>query len=236
MSRTHTTSLAEWEPACGRPSIATGDIPFPRGGDAEASADHERSVWLAERRWAWELVRSTQRGEADAFAVLYQRYRGRVLGYLVMRVKDPVLAEDLTSETFLRALLNIHSVRDLGRDVSAWLTTIARNVANDVFRSARRRAEVLTGAFSAEDLPVSGHEEDVLTRLECERVREYLQYLTDDQRECIELRFMKQLNTVEAARRMNRRENALRALQARAVRRLAGMYADGVAVEKGAAA
>lgn len=236
MSRTNTTSVAEWKPACGRSSRATGDVPHLRGRDAEASAQHQPSFRLAERRSAWELVRLTQQGDPDAFAGLYQRYRGRVLAYLMKRVNDPALAEDLASETFLRALLNIHSLRDIGRDVSAWLTTIARNLANDVFRSARHRAEFLTGAFIEEDLPVRGHEEDVLTRLECERVREYLQYLTDDQRECIELRFIKQLNTAEAACRMNRQASALRALQARAVRRLAGMYARGVVVEKGAVA
>src|SRR4029450_9068296 len=55
------------------------------------------------------------------------------------------LAEDLTADTFLRALKRIGSFTWQGRDPGAWLVTIARNLVADHFKSGRYRLEVTTG-------------------------------------------------------------------------------------------
>lgn len=171
----------------------------------------------------WELVRSAQSGDRDAFGLLYKRYRHRVYGYLALRTGDRALAEDLTHETFVRAFVGLHSLHRLGRPVHAWLITIARNLATDTFRSARYRAELLTD--SVVDFPQAelGPEERIMQRDEFERVLRKLDRLTEDQRRCIELRFLRQFSTVEAARLMDRPVTALRALQWRALRCLAAM-------------
>lgn len=64
--------------------------------------------------------------------------------FVVVRVGgDRPLAEDITSETFLRALRGISSARDQGRDVGAWLHVIARNLVADHVKSSRYRRESL---------------------------------------------------------------------------------------------
>lgn len=176
---------------------------------------------------SWALVWAAQEGSTDAFALIYQKYRSRVLGYLVVRVRDVMIAEDLTSETFLRAFRSLSSVSYMGKGIGAWLITIARNLASDFVGSARYRNEVLTGALAEQQLVQVGPEEEVIRKCEFEQVSRYFQYLSRDQRECIELRFLKQLSVAEAAHRMDRKENAARALQMRAVRRLSTLCADG---------
>ena len=52
------------------------------------------------------------------------------------------LAEDLTSETFFRALRSMNSFRWQGKDFGAWLMTIARNLTTDHFKAGRTRLEI----------------------------------------------------------------------------------------------
>ena len=82
-----------------------------------------------------DLVARSQAGEPEAFGLLYDRYVDLVYRYIYYRVGSPTLAEDLVSETFLRALRRIDSFTWQGRDFAAWLVTIARNLIADHFKS-----------------------------------------------------------------------------------------------------
>ena len=93
---------------------------------------------------SWDLVHAAQDGDRSAFAQLYDRYVDVVFRYVLFRVGDRELAEDVTSETFLRALRRIESVSYQGRDVGAWFVTIARNLVLDHVKSSRFRLEVTT--------------------------------------------------------------------------------------------
>lgn len=172
-----------------------------------------------------ELVCAAQRGDVEAFGLLYQRYRHRVFAFLVVRLRDQATAEDLTNETFVRALGSLSSYRYTGRDVSAWLITIARNMASDALTSARHRRELLTDALPDLGSTHVGPEEQVIAKADFERVSRHFALLSDDQRRCIELRFLEEVSTLEAARRLNRNADAVRALLSRAVRRLSELCA-----------
>lgn len=92
-----------------------------------------------------DLVERAQAGEAEAFGRLYDQYSDTVYRYIYYRVGGKATAEDLTSETFLRALRRIGTFTWQGRDFGAWLVTIARNLVADHFKSSRFRLEVTTG-------------------------------------------------------------------------------------------
>src|ERR1700712_92083 len=87
----------------------------------------------------WALVHRAQQGDAEAFGQLYDHYVTLVHRYAYHRVGDRATAEDITSETFLRALRRIDSLTFQGRDVGAWLVTIARNIIFDHVKSSRYR-------------------------------------------------------------------------------------------------
>ena len=80
----------------------------------------------------------------EAFGKLYDMYVDVVYRFVYFRVNDRGLAEDFTSETFLRALRRIGTVNYQGRDIGAWFVTIARNIVLDHVKSARHRLEVTT--------------------------------------------------------------------------------------------
>lgn len=180
----------------------------------------------------WRLVHAAQKGDALAFGELYNRYVDSVYRYVLFRVGDRSWAEDLTSETFVRALRRISTVSYQGRDVGAWFMTIARNLVLDHVKSSRHRREVATADIG--DTPgrtagvTSGPEDEVITAATNAELMRCVAKLTSDQQECIVLRFMQGLSVADTAAVMGRNEGAIKALQHRAVRRLEQLLPEGL--------
>ncbi|KAA9165971.1 sigma-70 family RNA polymerase sigma factor [Amycolatopsis acidicola] len=178
---------------------------------------------------AWDLVDRTRTGDIDAFSDLYRRHYAEVFDFVLVRARNWTLAEEITAETFCRALRRIDSVTYRGSSPAAWLSTIARNIIIDEFKSSRRRREVpwLEGA----DWP--GEATDPGVRV-CQReaaieLHRSMAQLTDEQRRCLTLRFFEHRPVAEVARLMRKSEGSVRALQNRAVRRLGDFLTTGAA-------
>jgi RNA polymerase sigma-70 factor (ECF subfamily) len=175
-----------------------------------------------------DIVSRAQAGDHEAFGELYDRYVDVVYRYIYYRVSNATLAEDLTSETFLRALRRIGSYTWQGRDFGAWLVTIARNLIADHFKSGRYRMEVATsdlveaGADRSED----GPENEVLTSITNEALLEAVKRLNPEQQECVSLRFLQGMSVAETAAIMGKNEGAIKALQYRAVKSLSRLLPE----------
>ncbi|MEU4324471.1 sigma-70 family RNA polymerase sigma factor [Nonomuraea dietziae] len=168
------------------------------------------------------LVLRAKTGDSDAFGTLYDRYLDLVYRYIYFRVGSHPLAEDLTSETFLRALRRIGDFTWQGRDFGAWLVTIARNLVADHFKSGRYRLEVSTAEVL--DVPLEGAhipENAVVTAIINDRVLRAVRDLNPEQQECVVLRFLHGLSLAETALIMGKKSGAIKALQFRAIRSLA---------------
>lgn len=202
------------------------DLPAGSGGGAAPSADSDSdtdSDTPSDDAHAevWELVSRAQQGDGEAFGQLYDRYVDAVFRFIYYRVNDRALAEDFTSETFLRALRRIGSISYQGRDVGAWFVTIARNIVFDHMKSARHRLEVTTADNPENNDPAPSPESAVLTTLTNERLMAAVAQLGDEQRECVLLRFIQGFSVSETAMVMGKNDGAVKALQHRAIRKLA---------------
>ncbi len=175
-----------------------------------------------------DLVARAQSGEAEAFGLLYDRYVDLVYRYIYYRVGSPTLAEDLVSETFLRALRRIDSFTWQGRDFAAWLVTIARNLIADHFKSGRYRLEITTEDIleSGPAQTTDGPESAVLDSMTNETLLAAVKQLNPEQQECIVLRFLQGLSVSETALAMGKNDGAIKALQYRAVRALARLLPE----------
>ncbi|WP_328318948.1 ECF subfamily RNA polymerase sigma factor, BldN family [Streptomyces sp. NBC_00388] len=173
-----------------------------------------------------DLVERAQAGEADAFGRLYDQYSDTVYRYIYYRVGGKATAEDLTSETFLRALRRISTFTWQGRDFGAWLVTIARNLVADHFKSSRFRLEVTTGEMLDANEVERSPEDSVLESLSNAALLEAVRKLNPQQQECVTLRFLQGLSVAETARAMGKNEGAIKTLQYRAVRTLARLLPD----------
>ena len=174
------------------------------------------------------LVELARAGDAEAFGMLYDHYQGSVYRFLYYRVGSVALAEDLTSETFFRALRSMSSFRWQGKDFGAWLMTIARNLTTDHFKASRTRLESTTEDMSPHDSATDGPEVAVLATLTNEALLAALKKLPPEQQECLIMRFLQGLSIAETAKVLGRSDGAIKQLQLRAVRNLAKLMPEGL--------
>lgn len=161
-----------------------------------------------------ELVTRAQGGEVDAIGNLYDRHRESIFRYLWLRLGDQPLAEDLTSDVFIRMLDALPRYQIMGIPFRAWLYRIAHNVLIDHFRKTHDRSpvplEVLEDQDAGDD-PSAAIERRLLT----EHLSEALLQLDPNQREVVVLRFLMGLSLQETALAMGRSEAAIKSLQHR---------------------
>jgi RNA polymerase sigma-70 factor, ECF subfamily len=195
-------------------------------GDADLATSSEDDE--AERSRLIALVELARAGDTEAFGLLYDHYQPSVYRFLYYRTRSVALAEDLTSETFLRALRNMNGFRWQGRDLGAWLMTIARNLTTDHYKAGRTRLEMTTEDMSLHDDATDGPEDAVLEGITHEILLGALAELPTEQRECIIMRFLQGLSIAETAAALGRSEGAVKQLQLRGVRNLAKLMPEGM--------
>ncbi|MES9539162.1 MULTISPECIES: sigma-70 family RNA polymerase sigma factor [unclassified Actinomadura] len=205
-------------------TLDAGVIPLPRHSRGSLTRPADRSSDRAEVLKA--LVLRARDGDAEAFGSLYDHYVELVYRYVYYRVGTHALAEDITSETFLRALRRICDFHWQGKDFGAWLVTIARNLVADHFKSGRYRLEVCTAELIEPDRPQEGPERAVLDAMTNRTLLRAVRRLNSEQQECVVLRFLHGLSVAETALIMDKKPGAIKALQYRAVRSLARMLPD----------
>jgi RNA polymerase sigma-70 factor (ECF subfamily) len=199
------------------PPAPTSRAPGTLTGEAADGRDHLR-----------DLVLRARAGETEAFGALYDHYVDLIYRYVYYRVGTHALAEDLTSETFLRALRRMSVFTWQGKDFGAWLVTIARNLVLDHFKSSRYRLEVCTPELLETDRWEEGPERAVLDSFTHRALFAAVRQLGSEQQECVVLRFLHGLSVAETALVMGKNTGAVKALQYRAVRSLARIFPSDV--------
>jgi RNA polymerase sigma-70 factor (ECF subfamily) len=200
----------------------------PTAGGNDADQAVSSATDEAEQGRLIALVELARGGDCDAFGMLYDHYHLAVYRFVYYRVGSVSLAEDLTSETFFRALRSMGSFRWQGKDFGAWLMTIARNLTTDHFKAGRTRLEYSTEDMSPHDEPTEGPESSVLASLTNEALLSALTELPHEQQECLIMRFLQGLSIAETAQVLGRTEGAVKQLQLRGVRNLAKLLPEGV--------
>ena len=179
---------------------------------------------LADRESLADLVDRARHGDVEAFGGLYDLHHTSVYRMLVKLTRSHALAEDLTSETFFRALRSLPRSEVHGDYVTAWLMRIARNLAVDHFKAKHNRFEI---SVATDDHPgvydhvVDSTEAEVLTSLGRDDLLRAVGDLPDNQRVCITARFLDDLSITETAQMMQCTEGAVKQLQFRGIRKLA---------------
>src|SRR4051812_34587163 len=122
--------------------------------------------------------------DPSCFGELYRRHVTAIHALAWARLGDRVSAEDVTAETFRRAMRALPRYEPRGGPLLAWLRTIALNLERDEIER-RERAQRLLNTISAPPL-IDGPSDDVELRT---MVHDLVRQLSPDQRQVIELRF-----------------------------------------------
>jgi RNA polymerase sigma-70 factor (ECF subfamily) len=150
-----------------------------------------------------KIIKSCQAGNLDDFALLYDAYIEKIYNFIYYKTHHRQTAEDLTGQTFMKALKNIGNFDTEKNYFNSWLYKIARNTVIDHYRTQKHPQDI----DDAWDLASPNNlEEDIDTKNKLEEVKKYIENLKGDQRDILMLRLWQDLSYKEIAAIMDKSE------------------------------
>ncbi|MDG1224621.1 MAG: sigma-70 family RNA polymerase sigma factor [Candidatus Marinimicrobia bacterium] len=97
-----------------------------------------------------KLMSLFQGGDENAYIVLVNRYKDKLINFIYHYLKDSESAEDVVQETMIKLYQKKHYYKEIAK-FSTWLYTIAKNLANTELRKRKNRKITLLSHFSNDD-------------------------------------------------------------------------------------
>jgi len=153
--------------------------------------------------------------DQQAIGAIYDQYFSEIYRYVLYRIGDPTLAEDIASDVFVRLLEAAQSGRPPQTNLKGWLIGTASHIVTDHLRKKYRRPE----EEISESMPDRGPSltAEVDQREQNRAVNDAYDQLTPEQQHVLALRFGQGYSLEETAATMNKNVNAVKALQFRAL-------------------
>lgn len=157
------------------------------------------------------------------FEAYYDQYKHKIYSYLYYRSgKNKGLAEDLTSEVFMKALEKFHTYQ-ADRSFQSWIYAIAHNHLVDHFRKKKHTVDL----EKVENVIESDGDVKALLvkRVASEQVGVLLQYLSPEEQEIVLLRYQQDLSMRDISDIIGKAEVTVRVVIHRALEKLKKRYA-----------
>lgn len=152
-----------------------------------------------------ELISRFLNGNQQAIEVLINRHKDKVYTYIFLLVKDPVIAEDIFQDTFVKIVNSLVGGRykDDGKFVS-WTIRIAHNLTIDHFRKIKKSNEIQGDSFesfvlNSKKYAADNVEEEIIKEQIRNDIRSLVDELPAEQKEVILLRHYGSLSFKEIA-------------------------------------
>lgn len=151
------------------------------------------------------LVALYSKGNNQAFDILLERYKDKLYSYIYFVVRNEEQTEDIFQETFVKAIVTIQQGRySADGKFGAWLTRIAHNLVIDFFRQERNENvvsndEVEIDLFNNANLSDDTIETQMVNEQVLCDVRRLMDFLPENQREVVYMRFYQDLSFKEIA-------------------------------------
>lgn len=163
-----------------------------------------------------ELMVAYKEGDLSAFQTLYNRHKGRLMGYLITKTKDQAEAEDVFQSVYLKLHKNRFKYRE---DIPflPWIFTITRNTMIDHIRKRKTFKKHITLNTEYIISSAAGNKRGPLS---ISGAISELSSLSDSQRQVLELRFNDGLSFKDIGKHMKITHSNARQIASRAVRAL----------------
>jgi RNA polymerase sigma-70 factor, ECF subfamily len=161
------------------------------------------------------VMAGLQKFDPQAIGAIYDRYFAEVYRYVRYRINDDSIAEDISSDVFLRLLDAVKRRQGPQSNLKGWLIATASNAVNDhLRRQYRRPTEALSESMPDQDSSVSAQ---VDSREQTHTIQLAYVQLTVEQQHVLALRFGLGYSLEETAGYLKKNANAIKALQFRAL-------------------
>jgi len=152
-----------------------------------------------------------------SFAKIYDSNIDKIYKFIYYKTYHKETAEDLTSQTFLKALEKFHQYNPEKGSISSWLYQIARNLVTDYYRLKRNTVDIDDVWDLQDDQNI---ELDMENKEQLEELREVLKKLPADQRDILILRVWLDLTYNDIAQVLGKTEGACKMMFSRLISRL----------------
>ena len=149
-----------------------------------------------------DLLHAIARGDEEALAALYDRYRLILFGLILRILHSRPEAEDVLQDVFIQVWKRAADFDDARGRAFTWLVTLARSRTIDRLRSLNSRQRTANEALEAAPDHVSDAVEDAFKSEQREVVRTALEELPTEQRQALVLAYFEGLTQTEIASRM----------------------------------
>lgn len=151
-----------------------------------------------------KLIKLYKSGNEQALEVLIQRYKDKVYSYIVFRVKDTCLAEDIFQDTFMKVVDFLRNGRYREQDkFLPWVVRISHNLCIDYFRKVKRTPVVTTkegfDIFTVLPFYDESPQEKIIKNNTVEKVRNLVNNLPEEQKQVLILRHYSDMSFKEIA-------------------------------------
>jgi len=153
------------------------------------------------------------------FSKIYDQYINKIYRFIFLKVNSQEIAQDLTSETFLRGWESFKEKNEEIENIQAFLYRIARNLVTDHYRE-KGKARVVSAEFAPIIDPRQNLEEKAMLTSDVNIIRLALVSLKEEYQDVIIWHYLDDLPVREVAKMMGRTEEATRVLLHRALKAL----------------
>jgi RNA polymerase sigma-70 factor (ECF subfamily) len=166
------------------------------------------------------LLARIQSGDDAAFVETYELFAPKIYRHALFRTSSPQVAEDIMSDTFVRAWETVRLKAKEIRHLKAFLYRVADNLIIDHYRK-NARAAVSIGEELEETLAAPGNPHDALDRvLAGDKLAAQLARLRPETRDLLVMRYIDDLPIEDIAERVGKKKNAIYVALHRAVKEL----------------
>jgi RNA polymerase sigma-70 factor (ECF subfamily) len=136
-----------------------------------------------------QVLIARAQAEPAAFTAIYDLYFSRIYSYVLYRLQDAQVADDITSQVFERVITKIKTYRPNRGPFAPWIFAIARNTINSHLRASRVRRWVSLDATTSQATSSPMLEEIAIRNEQMARLMELVANLDDRSRDLIALKF-----------------------------------------------
>lgn len=166
----------------------------------------------------------------EAFGKIFDAYHDTIFGYVLRRVGNIHAAQDITAETFFKAITRLSTFRWRGISISSWLYRIATNEINQYYRREKRASHSLNDLMDETSFDITAEvnlleeiieqEKELARAKEWQKMREELENLPSKYQTVITLRYFEDKKVAEIAEIIGKKEGTVKSLLSRGISKL----------------
>jgi len=159
-----------------------------------------------------QIIQRAKKNDQKAYKFLFDLYWNYLYGYMLKKIQNEEITEDITIKAFARAFDKINSF-DPNYQFKTWLLTISKNLYKDFLREESKISKLKTSPLNIKnmDYRTSLSPEEIIIKTEkLEHILEAIKSLKDEYKKILQLRFFENLSYKEISEKLNQPLNTIK--------------------------